>query len=51
MSRARSLKVPPISVGVTKEQREAFEPEARRRGIGVSTTIRGLAVERATELP
>jgi len=43
-------KVPPISVAVTREQRDEFEAEARRRGVGVSTTIRSLAVERAGEL-
>ena len=49
MARAAG-KVPPISVAVTKEQRADFEAEARRRGVGVSTTIRSLAVERASEL-
>ena len=43
-------KVPPISVAMTKEQRAEFEAEARRRGVGVSTAIRSLAVERAGEL-
>ncbi len=43
-------KAPPISVGVTKSERGAFEAEARRRGLGVSTTIRSLAVERANQL-
>ena len=48
---ARSTgKVPPISVAMTKEQRAEFEAEARRRGVGVSTAIRSLAVERAGEL-
>ena len=48
---ARSTgKVPPISVAMTKEQRTEFEAEARRRGVGVSTAIRSLAVERAGEL-
>lgn len=49
-ARARERKVPPISVAVTKEQRDEFVAEARRRGIGVSTTIRSLAIERAAEL-
>ncbi len=40
----------PISVSVTREQRDEFEAEARRRGLGVSTTIRTLAIERAREL-
>lgn len=43
-------KVPPVSVAVTSEQRQEFESEARRRGLGVSTTIRNLAVERTTQL-
>lgn len=43
-------KVAPISVAVTKGQREQFEAEARRRGMGVSTTIRALALERAGDL-
>ncbi len=43
-------KVQPINVAVTREQRETFEAEARHRGVGVSTTIRGLALERAGEL-
>ncbi len=50
MVRNASDKVPPISVAVTKEQRSDFEAEARRRGVGVSTAIRSLAVERAGEL-
>jgi len=40
----------PISVAMDKTEREFFEAEARRRGLGVSTTIRTLALERATEL-
>ena len=43
-------KAPPISVAVTRSQRDEFEAEARRRGLGVSTTIRVLAMERAGEL-
>jgi len=39
-----------IRVAVTSEQRDEFEAEARRRGIGLSTTVRNLAVERAGEL-
>jgi len=31
-------------------ERDLFEAEARRRGLGISTTIRALALERATEL-
>ncbi len=33
-----------------KVQRREFEAEARRRGLGISTTIRSLAIERAAEL-
>jgi hypothetical protein len=40
----------PVSVALTKREREAFEAEARRRGLGLSTTIRTLAVERANEI-
>lgn len=51
MARAvRDRKVAPISVAVTKVQRDEFAAEARRRGIGVSTAIRSLAFERAAEL-
>ena len=47
MARVNAL---PISVAMDKSEREVFEAEARRRGLGVSTTIRALALERATEL-
>lgn len=40
----------PISVAMADAERDLFEAEARRRGLGVSTTIRALALERATEL-
>lgn len=50
MARNATSKAPPISVAVTKDQRADFEAEARRRGVGVSTAIRSLAVERAGEL-
>lgn len=43
-------KVAPLSVALTKEQKEAFEAEARKRGLGLSTTIRSLAVERTNDL-
>ncbi len=43
-------KVVPVSVALDEEQRELFEREARRRGLGVSTTIRTLAVERVRDL-
>lgn len=32
------------------QQRQEFEAEARRRGLGVSSTIRALALERAAQL-
>lgn len=50
MQTRRADKAAPISVAVTKSERAAFEAEARRRGLGVSTTIRSLAVERSNEL-
>lgn len=43
-------KTPPVSVAVSPEQRREFESEARRRGLGVSSTIRTLAVERINEI-
>ncbi len=43
-------KTPPVSVAVTRVQREEFEDEAQRRGLGISSTIRSLAVERIGEL-
>jgi len=43
-------KVVPISVAVDKTARDLFAEEARRRGLGVSTTIRVLALERAKEI-
>ncbi len=49
--RARAAsKEPPVSVAVTKEQKQEFTAEARRRSLGVSTTIRTLAVGRSNEL-
>ncbi|MEP6893642.1 MAG: hypothetical protein ABI927_07650 [Gaiellaceae bacterium] len=50
MARSEAGKAPPISVAVSRQQRDDFEAEARRRGVGVSTAIRSLAVERAAEL-
>lgn len=35
---------------MTSRQRREFEAEARRRGLGVSSTIRTLAIERVNEL-
>ena len=46
----RTSKDVPISVAMDKEQREVFADEARRRGLGVSTTIRALALERAIQI-
>ena len=43
-------KAVPISVAVDKVARDVFAAEARRRGLGVSTTIRVLAMERAKEI-
>ena len=43
-------KAVPISVAVDKTARDLFAEEARRRGLGVSTTIRVLALERAKEI-
>lgn len=43
-------KTPPVTIAVTLAQREQFEEEAHRRGLGVSSTIRSLAVERILEL-
>lgn len=52
MVRARRVneKAPPVSVALSKEQRDAFDAEARRRGLGISTTIRTLAVERVRDI-
>ena len=49
-NRRAAGKEPPVSVAMTREQKQEFTAEARRRGLGVSTTIRTLAVERANEL-
>jgi len=43
-------KVPPVSVALAKPERTAFASEAKRRGLGLSTTIRTLAFERINEL-
>jgi len=48
--RARSEKVAPVSVALAKPERSAFESEAERRGLGLSTTIRTLAFERVNDL-
>lgn len=43
-------KVPPVSVALAKPERDEFASEAKRRGLGLSTTIRTLAFERIAEL-
>lgn len=43
-------KAPPVSVALAKPERAAFASEAKRRQLGLSTTIRALAFERITEL-
>ncbi|MEK7862951.1 MAG: hypothetical protein AAB295_06770 [Chloroflexota bacterium] len=43
-------KAMPISVGVSTPQRRRFAAEAERRGLGVSSTIRALAIERLAEI-
>lgn len=43
-------KAAPVSVALTEKQKAEFEAEARRRGLGLSTTIRTLAVERTNDL-
>jgi len=40
----------PVSVVVSTEQRKRLGAEARRRGLGVSPTIRTLALERLAEI-
>ena len=40
----------PVSVAVSPEQRKRLAIEARRRGLGVSPTIRTLALERLAEV-
>ncbi len=40
----------PVSVVLSSEQRERLETEARRRGLGVSPTIRTLALERVAAI-
>lgn len=43
-------KAPPVSVALAKPERTVFASEAKRRGLGLSTTIRTLAFERINEL-
>jgi hypothetical protein len=40
----------PVSIAMNKQQRDAFAAEARRLGLGLSTTIRTLAMERIEDL-
>lgn len=40
----------PVSVALSTDQRERLVAEARRRGLGVSPTIRTLALERVAEI-
>ncbi len=46
----RGRKAAPVSVALPEPERSTFEAEAKRRKLGLSTTIRALASERATEL-
>lgn len=46
----RNQKTPPVSVALTKPDRSTFQAEAKRRRLGLSTTIRTLALERAGEI-
>lgn len=46
----RAHKAPPVSVALTEPERSSFEAEAKRRGLGLSTTIRALAHERVSEV-
>lgn len=46
----KNSRTQPVSVALSDSERERFEAEAKRRGLGLSTTIRSLAVERADEL-
>ena len=40
----------PVSVAMNKTQKDALQAEARRRGLGLSTAIRALALERIDDL-
>lgn len=40
----------PVSVAISPDQRRRIAAEARRRGLGVSPTIRTLALERLGEI-
>jgi len=40
----------PVSVAVSGEHRDRLQAEARRRGLGVSSTVRTLALERLSQL-
>ena len=43
-------KAQPVSVALSEPERTVFEAEAKRRRLGLSTTIRALAYERTNEL-
>lgn len=40
----------PVSVAIAERERQRLEVEARRRGLGLSPTIRTLALERLAEI-
>ena len=46
----RKHKAAPVSIALTAPERSTFEAEAKRRGLGLSTAIRTLAVERISEV-
>jgi hypothetical protein len=46
----RIRKAPPVSIALAEPERSTFEAEAKRRQLGLSTTIRALASERVGEL-
>jgi len=46
----RTRKAPPVSIALAEPERSTFEAEAKRRQLGLSTTIRALASERVGEL-
>lgn len=46
----RVRKAPPVSIALAAPERSTFEAEAKRRRLGLSTTIRALASERVNEL-
>jgi uncharacterized membrane protein YccC len=46
----RTRKAAPVSIALAEPERSSFEAEAKRRRLGLSTTIRALAFERANEI-